>query len=147
VVNLLSPTMAKETRKTKSATHSSTGMTVRGGREITTAQARAVLKSKGKGGGKRSGATKASSEKQLMNFAMGGAIVGAATATLEKPGGFLAPDKLKDIPGGETLGSEGIIALAAHFIGKGKAGVLTNVRNAAAAMAVGAMVKTKMAHA
>lgn len=124
----------------------STGMTVRGGREITTTQARAVLAKKGKGGGKR-GASKASSEKQLMNFAIGAAIVGAAAATLEKPGGIFSPEKLKDIPGGDTLGAEGVMAVAAHFIGKGKPGTLTNVRNSAVAIAVANMVKTKMAHA
>jgi hypothetical protein len=96
---------------------------------------------RGKKGGARKGGSKQSSETQLKNFAIGGAIVGFLT----KPGGVLAPDSttLAKIPGHETLGGEGVLAIATHLFGKGKSGTVTNIRNAAAAIAVANMVKTK----
>jgi hypothetical protein len=108
-------------------------------------------KGKKRSGGKKSSG--ASSTTQLKNAAMGGAIVGAAEASQGKPGGFLSPDKAAAGDGQGTLGAlkalgeaagPAAIALAAHFVGKGKPGLLTNARNAAAAVAVAAMVKEKM---
>jgi hypothetical protein len=82
-------------------------------------------------------------ETRLKNAAIGGAVVGFLT----KPGGVLAPGSstLANIPGHETLGGEGVLAIAAQLIGKGKAGMLTNVGTAAATIAVCNMVKAKMA--
>lgn len=93
-----------------------------------------------KGGSRSSGA---SSETQLKNAAIGGGVVGFLT----KPGGVLAPGSstLANIPGHDTLGGEGVLAIACHLFGKGKSGTITNVRNAAAAIAVANMVKTKLA--
>jgi hypothetical protein len=94
-----------------------------------------------KGGSRKSSG--ASSETQLKNAAIGGGVVGFLT----KPGGVLAPGSstLANIPGHDTLGGEGVLAIACHLFGKGKSGTITNVRNAAAAIAVANMVKTKLA--
>lgn len=82
----------------------------------------AVTKPKGKhhkgGGGKR-----ASTEKVLMSLFIGGFAMGF----LDKPGGPGA-----NIPTIPMLGKAGTIAVAAHFFGKGKAGLVTDIRNAAA---------------
>jgi len=81
----------------------------------------ATTKGKGKkGGGHRRGQ---SSEKVLMGMAMGGFALGF----IDKQG--------TAIPTIPILGRAGTIALAAHFIGKGRPGLLTDVRNAAAAVA------------
>jgi hypothetical protein len=64
-----------------------------------------------------------SSEKVLAAHAMGGFILGYIDKT--QP----------NIPTIPILGRAGTIAVAAHFIGKGKPGIATNVRNAAAAVA------------
>ena len=102
---------------------------------------------KGKNGGSRKGG--ASSSKQLQNFALGGAIVGFLTKPGDatgKGGGPLADnaEMLAKYPSLATLGGAGVIAVIAHFAGKGKSGMLTNVRNAAAAIAVAHMVQTKV---
>jgi acyl-coenzyme A thioesterase PaaI-like protein len=67
-----------------------------------------------------------SSEKILMGLAMGGFAMGF----LDKPGGPGA-----NIPTIPILGKAGTIALAAHFFGKGRAGLVTDIRNAAAVVA------------
>lgn len=72
----------------------------------------------------------ASSEKVLMGMAMGGFALGF----IDKSG--------TSIPTIPLLGRAGTIALAAHFIGKGKPGILTDVRNAAAAVAAYEMGST-----
>jgi hypothetical protein len=77
------------------------------------------VKHKGKGG--KSG--RQSSEKQLMGIVIGGLIYGFAEA------------KMTSLPTIPVLGKVGTVALAAHFLGKGKPGVITDVRNAAAAIA------------
>lgn len=78
-------------------------------------------KHKGGGGGRRQ-----STEKVLMGLVVGGFAMGF----LDKPGGPGA-----NIPTIPVLGKAGTIALAAHFFGKGKAGLATDVRNAAAVVA------------
>lgn len=76
---------------------------------------------KHKGG--RRGHGKLSSEKQLMAMAIGGLVAGfidkSATA----------------IPTIPMLGKMGTVAVAAHFLAKGKPGIVTDIRNAAAAIA------------
>jgi hypothetical protein len=67
-----------------------------------------------------------SAEKQLMGFIIGGFAMGF----LDKPDG---PGK--NIPVIPVLGKAGTIAVACHFFGKGKAGIVTDVRNAAAVVA------------
>jgi hypothetical protein len=67
-----------------------------------------------------------SSEKILMGLAVGGFAMGF----LDKPGGPGA-----NIPTIPILGKAGTIALAAHFFGKGRAGLVTDIRNAAAVVA------------
>lgn len=67
-----------------------------------------------------------STEKALMGMVVGGFVLGF----LDKPGGPGA-----NIPTIPMLGKAGTIALAAHFLGKGKPGMVTDVRNAAAAVA------------
>lgn len=74
-----------------------------------------------KGGGRRQ-----SSEKVLMGLFVGGFAMGF----LDKPGGPGA-----NIPTIPLLGKAGTIAIAAHFFGKGKAGLATDIRNAAAVVA------------
>jgi hypothetical protein len=64
-----------------------------------------------------------STEKVLMALFVGGFAMGF----LDKPGGPGA-----SIPTIPMLGKAGTIALAAHFFGKGKAGMVTDIRNAAA---------------
>ena len=72
----------------------------------------------------------ASAEKVLMGMAIGGFALGF----IDKSG--------TAIPTIPLLGRAGTIALAAHFIGKGRAGVLTDIRNAAAAVAAYEMGST-----
>jgi hypothetical protein len=121
--------MAKET-KTKSR---SSAMSLRRGGPME------KRRGKSKGGGGRKGQ---SAETRLKGAAIGGAIVGFLT----KPGGVLAPGSstLANIPGHDTIGGEGVLAIAAQLIGKGKAGMLTTVGTAAATIAVCNMVKAKM---
>jgi hypothetical protein len=71
-----------------------------------------------------------SSEKVLMALAMGGYALGF----LDKSG--------TTIPTIPLLGRAGTIALAMHFIGKGKPGMMTDVRNAAAVVAAYEMGST-----
>jgi hypothetical protein len=77
-------------------------------------------------GKKHHGSRKMSSEKVLMGLAMGGLAMGF----LDKPGG--PASNLPTIP---LLGKAGTIALVAHFMAKGKLGIITDVRNAAAVVA------------
>jgi hypothetical protein len=70
------------------------------------------------------------SEKALMSMAVGGFALGF----VDKSG--------TSIPTIPLLGRAGTIALACHFIGKGKPGVLTDIRNAAAAVAAYEMGST-----
>jgi hypothetical protein len=72
---------------------------------------------RGKGRGRQS------SEKTLMGLVVGGFILGF----IDKSG--------TSIPTIPILGRAGTIALAAHFFGKGKAGMVTDVRNSAASVA------------
>lgn len=81
----------------------------------------AMTHHKPKKGGHRRG--RVSSEKALMALFVGGFAMGF----LDKPGGPGA-----SIPTIPMLGKAGTIALAAHFFAKGKAGIITDVRNAAA---------------
>jgi hypothetical protein len=123
-------TMAKETKR-----KSRTAMTpYRGG---------GPMERRGRKGGKgkrSGGGGKQSTETRLKNAALGGAIVGFLT----KPGGVLAPGSstLANIPGHDKLGGEGVLAIAAQLIGKGKPGMLTSVGTIAAGMAVANFVKT-----
>ncbi len=71
-----------------------------------------------------------SAEKVLMGMAMGGFALGF----VDKSG--------TSIPTIPLLGRAGTIALAAHFIGKGRPGLLTDIRNAAAAVAAYEMGST-----
>lgn len=71
-----------------------------------------------------------SSEKVLMGMALGGYALGF----VDKQG--------TSIPTIPMLGRAGTIALAMHFIGKGKPGLMTDVRNAAAAVAAYEMAST-----
>ena len=73
--------------------------------------------------GGRRGKTKLSSEKQLMAMAIGGLVAGFVDKSAIS---------LPTIP---VLGKMGTVALAAHFLGKGQPGIITDVRNAAAAIA------------
>jgi hypothetical protein len=73
--------------------------------------------------GGRRGRGKASSEKTLMGLIVGGFILGF----IDKSG--------TSIPTIPILGRAGTIAVAAHFFGKGKAGMVTDVRNSAASVA------------
>jgi hypothetical protein len=96
---------------------------------IVVRQAAAPTSRKGKGkGGHRRG--HASSQKTLMGMAMGGFALGF----VDKSG--------TSIPTIPMLGRAGTIALAAHFIGKGRPGLLTDIRNAAAAVAAYEMGST-----
>jgi hypothetical protein len=83
-----------------------------------------VTKHKGKKHHRRGGSM--SSEKVLMGLAIGGFVMGY----LDKPGGLGA-----NIPTIPILGKAGTIAVAAHFFGKGRGGMFTDVRNAAAVVA------------
>jgi hypothetical protein len=67
-----------------------------------------------------------SSEKVLMGLVVGGFAMGF----LDKPGGPGA-----NIPVIPILGKAGTVAVAAHFFGKGRAGLVTDIRNAAAVVA------------
>jgi hypothetical protein len=78
-------------------------------------------KKKGHKGGRRQ-----STEKVMMGLVIGGFAMGF----LDKPGGPGA-----NIPTIPVLGKAGTIALAAHFFAKGKAGLATDIRNAAAVVA------------
>lgn len=78
--------------------------------------------SSGKKKGHR-GVRRQSSEKVLMGMAMGGFILGYIDKTQT------------NIPTIPILGRAGTIAVAAHFFAKGKPGIATDVRNAAAAVA------------
>jgi hypothetical protein len=71
-----------------------------------------------------------SSDKVLMGMAVGGFALGF----VDKSG--------TAIPTIPILGRAGTIALACHFIGKGKPGMLTDIRNAAAAVAAYEMGST-----
>jgi hypothetical protein len=71
-------------------------------------------------------ASKKSSEKVLLGLAVGGLAMGF----LDKPGGIAAT--LPTIP---LLGKAGTIALIAHFVQKGRGGIFTDIRNAAAVVA------------
>lgn len=73
----------------------------------------------------RGGARRVSAEKALMGIAIGGLVLGF----VDKQGTAL------NIPTIPVLGKAGTLALVAHFIGKGRPGVLTDVRNAAVAIA------------
>lgn len=75
-----------------------------------------------KHGGRR-GKGRMSSEKQLMGLILGGFALGF----IDKSG--------TAIPTIPILGKAGTIAVAAHFFGKGKAGYVTDIRNAAASVA------------
>lgn len=72
------------------------------------------------------GSRRQSSEKVLMGLVVGGFAMGF----LDKPGGPGA-----NIPTIPLLGKAGTIAVAAHFFGKGRAGLATDIRNAAAVVA------------
>jgi len=89
-------------------------------RETRTIQAH---KKKGKGGHHRRGQ---STEKVLMGLIVGGFAIGY----LDKPGALGM-----NIPVIPVLGKAGTIAVAAHFFGKGKPGLATDIRNAAAVVA------------
>lgn len=65
-----------------------------------------------------------SSEKVLTGILLGGFVLGY----LDKP------DSKFPIPTIPALGKPGTIAIIAHFMGKGKPGYLTNIRDAAAAV-------------
>lgn len=67
-----------------------------------------------------------SSEKVLLGLAMGGFAMGF----IDKPGGPAA-----NIPTIPILGKAGTIAVVAHFFGKGRGGIITDIRNAAAVVA------------
>jgi hypothetical protein len=139
--------MAKETKKTKSATKHSGAMTRVGGANITTAQARAVLQAKGKGGGK-SRKSSGGSTKELEGFAIGGGITGAADHYLNKPDAAgkkpidFVPAALSEILGAGT--APAVIAVAAHYAAKGKGGTFMSIRNAAAAIAAAELAKKHM---
>src|SRR5580698_6107599 len=75
---------------------------------------------KGHRGGRRG---HMSSEKVLMALAIGGLALG------------FADKSAMAIPTIPILGKAGTIALATHFLGKGKAGVVTDIRNAAIVVA------------
>lgn len=66
-----------------------------------------------------------SSQKLLMGMLLGGFAMGF----IDKQGTSLP------IPTLPVLGRAGTIAAVAHFLGKGKPGIVTDVRNAAAAIA------------
>ena len=66
-----------------------------------------------------------SSTKQIMGLLVGGFVMGY----IDK-GGLGA-----NIPTIPLLGRAGTIAVAAHFFGKGRQGIVTDIRNAAAAIA------------
>lgn len=70
-------------------------------------------------------------EKVLMGMAMGGFALG-----------FIDKSRTTALPTIPVLGRAGTIALAAHVIGKGRPGLLTDVRNAAAAVAAYEMGST-----
>lgn len=71
----------------------------------------------------KGGVRRQSSEKVLMGMAMGGFILGYIDKTQT------------NIPTIPILGRAGTIAVAAHFFAKGRPGIATDVRNAAAAVA------------
>jgi hypothetical protein len=66
-----------------------------------------------------------SSEKVLMGLAVGGLILGY----LDKTGSTIS------IPTVPVLGKAGTIAVVAHLFGKGRAGLVTQIRDAAAVVA------------
>src|SRR6516225_8900593 len=72
------------------------------------------------------GGRRVSSEKALMGIAVGGLVLGF----LDKQGATAL-----NIPTIPILGKAGTIAIVAHFFGKGRPGVVTDVRNAAVAIA------------
>jgi hypothetical protein len=72
---------------------------------------------------KRVGGRRQSSEKVLTGMVIGGFILGYIDKTQT------------NIPTIPVLGKAGTIAVAAHFFAKGKPGMATDVRNAAAAVA------------
>jgi hypothetical protein len=77
-----------------------------------------------KRGGRRHGVGGKSAEKTAMALALG-AVAYSFVETQAK-------DKLPALP---VVGVEGTVALAAHFIGKGRPGILTDIRNAAIVIA------------
>lgn len=118
----------------KTKTHPSTALALRGlgghGGPIVVERTRTVTRSpRGKGGkgkGKR-GHHRQSTEKVLMGLAMGGFALGF----IDKPGTL--PANIPTIP---ILGKAGTIAVVAHFLGgKGRPGIVTDIRNAAAVVA------------
>jgi len=88
-------------------------------RETRTVARRAPKKKHHRGRGKQS------SEKVLMGLVMGGFAMGF----IDKPG------TLPNIPTIPILGKAGTIAVAAHFFAKGRGGIITDIRNAAAVVA------------
>jgi hypothetical protein len=80
-------------------------------------------KGKGKGKHHKGGGRRQSSEKVLMGLVIGGFAMGY----LDKAGGMGA-----NIPVIPVLGKAGTIAVAAHLFAKGRPGIATDIRNAAA---------------
>jgi len=78
---------------------------------------------KGKVSGVRHHKKGVSAEKALIGVAIGGLVLG------------FIDKSATTIPTIPILGKAGTIALAAHFLGKGKPGMVTDIRNAAAAVA------------
>lgn len=110
----------------KKTAHRSTALTRAPARAPQTIVVRPVsgttTRHKKHGGGRRKGG-RLSSEKQLMAMAIGGLVAGFVDKSAVA---------LPTIP---MLGKMGTVALAAHFLGKGAPGIITDVRNAAAAIA------------
>jgi hypothetical protein len=86
---------------------------------VRVSEPRGKTKKKGHRAGRKS------SEKTLMGLAIGGLVLGF----LDKQGTTM---QLPTIP---VLGKAGTIAVVAHFLGKGKVGIVTDIRNAAAVVA------------
>lgn len=82
--------------------------------------------SRRKGKGHHKGGKRLSTEKTLMGLVMGGLALGF----IDKPGSL--PVAIPTVP---ILGKAGTIAVIAHFVGKGRAGIATDIRNAAAVVA------------
>lgn len=112
-------------KKTKTATRTSTSLAraPRAAAPIIVRETRTVQAPKKKHSGRKGKSTGGSSEKQLFAHAIGGLIAGF----IDK-----SATTLPTIP---MLGKMGTLAVAAHFVGKGQAGIITDVRNAAAAIA------------
>lgn len=91
--------------------------------EIIVRAPRAAAKPKHKGKGRGKG--RQSSEKVLMGLCVGGLALGY----FDKSGTTFP------IPTIPVLGKAGTIAVIAHFFGKGKQGMVTDIRNAAAVVA------------